>query len=379
MTIGTLRRRTGAALSALAVVLLAGCGSTSGAASSPSEGSKGVDTAQIEKILAPYTGHASAFPVDEPLKKKLPGGAKIAFLQCATPFCSIMAELVAPAVKAMGAELTVVKADSSANGLQSAAESIISQDPAAVIIAGIDPAAIGNQLKTLDAKGTPVLSNGAIGGSEYGIDVSFNDREAMQIVGDTLAAWAVQQKGAKTHVVFYTIPELSFASIVEKAFTKKVGELCPSCSIRTVDISVKAIGSTAPHDVVSDLQAHPDSNVAIFASEEAATGLPSALKVAGIQHQVLINGFGATPAQLEEIQNRDLAASMAVDVPVIMWSLVDAAARLATGQPVTAGEKAGVPPLQMVDATALKGHDIKNGYSAYPTFAQTFAGLWTAS
>jgi ribose transport system substrate-binding protein len=190
---------------------------------------------------------------------------------------------------------------------------------------------------------------------------------------------AVKERGAEANTVFYSTPELVFSGKIEDAFTSTYAELCPDCVVRVKDIPIASIGSTAPSQVISDLQANPDTNVAIFATEEAATGLPAQLKVAGLSDQVLVNGFGATPAQLEEIQDGQLAGSMAVDVPVIMWSLVDAAARLMTDQPLTAGEKAGIPPLELVDASALEGKDVTNGYSAYPDFAERFATRWSGS
>ncbi|MFJ6651404.1 sugar ABC transporter substrate-binding protein [Microbacterium sp. NPDC091313] len=372
--------RSSRALTTFATLLvsalaLTACGAGGTAADGGRTDGASVDTARVSEILQPYVGQASEFPVDEDLTTR-PEGATIAYLQCATPFCAIFADLLQPAAEQLGATLSITKADASASGLQRAAETIISQKPSAVIIAGTDPAGIKNQLATLDQEGIPVLSNGAIGGADYGIDVSFNDTAAMQIVGSVLAAWAVDKRGGSTDAVFYNIPELAFSAPMKDAFTSTVSELCAACTVRVEDISVTSIGSTAPQEVVSDLQANPDTNVAVFASEEAATGLPAALRVAGLDSQVLVNGFGATPAQLEEISKGDLAASMAVDVPVIMWTLVDAAARLITGQEITAGEKAGVPPLELVDAAALEGKDISNGYSAYPDFSERFAALW---
>ncbi|WP_160150849.1 sugar ABC transporter substrate-binding protein [Microbacterium timonense] len=359
-------------------LLVSGCAGTDGSDDASPTTSGSVDSSQVDEILAPYVGQASAFPVDEPLART-PEGGTIAYLQCATPFCAIFANLLAPAAEELGVDLTVTKADSSASGLQRAAETIISQKPDAVIVAGTDPAAIKNQLATLEDSGTPVLSNGAIDASSYGIDVGFNDTAAMEVVGSVLAAWAIKERGAEANAVFYTTPELVFSGKIEDAFTSTYAELCPDCKVRVKDIPVASIGSTAPAEVVSDLQANPDTNLAIFATEEAATGLPAQLKVAGLSDQVLVNGFGATPAQLEEIQDGELAGSMAVDVPVIMWSLVDAAARLMTDQPLTAGEESGIPPLELVDASSLEGKDVTNGYSAYPDFAEQFATLWSGS
>ncbi|MGI5132439.1 sugar ABC transporter substrate-binding protein [Pseudonocardia sp. CA-107938] len=369
-------RRLGVLMLIGLVLSVAACGG--GSANNAGTAAAKVDTAKVDEILRPYTGTSTAFPVDQPLTKK-PQGATIAYLQCATPFCAIFSDLLKAAADAIGARLTVTKADASATGLQSAADTIISQKPDAVILPGIDPATIKNQLAALEKSGTPVLGNGIIGAADYGIDVSFNDTSTMTIVGTVLAAWALKQRGAGTNAVFYTIPELNFSGVVQKAFSKTYADLCPDCALRTENIPVSSIGSTAPQKVVSDLQAHPGTNIAVFASEEAATGLPAQLKVAGLHEQVKVNGFGAPPAILEDIKSGRTAASMDVDVAVCQWALVDAAARLITGQPLTDGEKAGIPPLSLIDAKSLDGKDVSRGYAAYPDFVQTFTKLWSGS
>ncbi|MFJ6651403.1 sugar ABC transporter substrate-binding protein [Microbacterium sp. NPDC091313] len=365
-----------APLTTLAIVVLAltGCGGGStGSDGSASGGS--VDTAKIDEILKPYTTTPDAFPITDALEKK-PENATIAYLQCATPYCAIFADLLAPAAEKLGVNFTVTKADASASSIQRAAETILAQKPSALVVGAIDPSIIKNELAEFDAAGIPVLANGLIDAADYGIDVAFNDSPADTIYGQVLAAWAVKERGADTNVVFYNIPELTFSPIIRDAFVSTVGELCPSCTVRTKDISVTSIGSTAPQEVVSDLQANPDTNAAVFASEEAATGLPAALKVAGLDSQVLVNGFGATPAQLQEIADGDLAGSVAVDVPIMMWMVVDAAARLITGQELAPIEKSGIPPAALVAAGDLEGKDISNGYSVYPDYQDEFAKLW---
>ena len=60
-----------------------------------------------------------------------------------------------------------------------------------------------------------------------------------------------------------------------------------------MDVPVATIGSSAPSRIVSDLQANPDTNVALFANFETATGLPAALRTAGItvlEHRQFVSG-----------------------------------------------------------------------------------------
>ena len=109
---------------------------------------------------------------------------------------------------------------------------------------------------------------------------------------------------------------------------------------------------------------------------EAATGVPAALKTAGID--VLVDGFGPNPGNVQDLKAGKLHAGIGVDIGVMVFSQVDALARLVTGQPLTAGEQAGIPPIQIVEAKDIKTDPAK-GYSAYPDFPARFGKLWAGA
>ena len=50
---------------------------------------------------------------------------------------------------------------------------------------------------------------------------------------------------------------------------------------------------------------------------------------------------------------------------------------MAAGEPVTAGEKRGLPPIQFLTKSDIT-FDPTQGWKAYPDFAQRFAKLWGA-
>lgn len=369
--------------SMLAVALTAGavvgCGSNDKASSS-SSGTTGaaqpaaakVDVAAAKKILAPYTGHPSAFPVDQPLKKR-PTGAKFAYLQCSTPVCGLIGQLTDGATKMMGVKLTVTKAGPSADALQGAMNSILEDKPAAVVLPAVEPSAINTQLATLKSDKIPVVSNGLMNDAKYGISAAMVNTPSIQVVGQVLAAKAVADKGASANIVLYTTPELSFGPVLKAAFQAKIGELCSACKVRYVDIPVATIGNAAPARVVSDLQANPKTNVTVFSTLEAAVGLPAALKTAGLSPD--ITGFAPNPVNLQDLKAGKLSSALGVDLAVSSWALVDAAARLDAGQPLTAGEKKGFAPMQMLEPSDIT-FDPSHGYTGYPDFPKRFAKLW---
>jgi ribose transport system substrate-binding protein len=366
------------AMAGLAVAAaVAGCGSSgkSSGGATTSQGSSsdsGMDVAAAKAALAKYSGKPTAFPVDAPLKRR-PTGKTFAYLQCSTPVCGLFAQIVAPTQKLLGYKLKVVKAGASANEVQSAMDSILSLKPAGVILPAADPNQFLHQMQQLQQSKTPVSANGIVDPEKYGLDVDFLNNEVDTLGGKLMADWAVTQGGGE--VVFYGVPELSFTPIMRAGFDQEMARVCSSCKVRHVDIPVAAIGKDAPSRVVSDLQSHPNTKTAAFSTAEAGTGLPAALKAA--QRSVKLIGWGPPPAVLGYMKQGQWDAGIGVDGYTMIWAQVDALARMAAGEPVTAGQKSGLPPTQVLTKADIT-FDPSKGWQGYPDFAQRFAKLWGA-
>jgi len=356
-------------------LILSACGSGSeknGNSGDPSGAT--ADVAAAKALLEPYTGKASAFPVDQPLATRPSADSTFGFLQCVTPICGLVGSLLGSAADKLGVTFDVAKAGGSATSLQTSLDSLVEKKPDAILVPAVEPSVVSKQITALQKQNIPTVSNGIMEHAKFGFTAGILDVNAMQLVGNLLAGWSVERKGDNADIVFYTIPELSFAKVEENAFKAKVKELCPACSVRVEDISVTTIGTSAPAHVVSDLQAHPDTNVAIFSSLEAATGLPAAMTVAGLKG-VATNGFGPSPANLQDIKSGGITAGLGLDLPVLTWMQMDVAARLATGQDLTAGEKEGIPPMQMLEQKDIT-FDPSKGWTGYPDYAERYAKLW---
>ncbi|MDQ2852325.1 MAG: substrate-binding domain-containing protein [Actinomycetota bacterium] len=368
--------------SAVALASVAACGSSSPPAgsSTASSGSSGggsgtsANVAAAQAAINAFTGHPSAFPVSTPLSKPLPKGTKFVFMQCSTPVCGQVAKSFAGAVKAIGGELSVVNAGATAQSAQAAAATALAMKPKVVLLSGTDPTLYGSGLKALSDAGTKVVSiqvNKDV--KPFGISFNYLGTDLSAQNGKLLADWVFAKKGAKANAVFYSLPALDLSSHVQEAFQTELKKVCPTCKSRVVPIDVATAGTTSAQTVVTDLQSHPDANVAVFVSFQVATGLPAALKAAGKTMTTV--GFGPTTSNLQDIKDGGLTAGLAIDFPVSIWTAVDTAARLVLGDQPSKGAQSGQVPEQFLSQKDIT-FDPSKGWTGYPDFVQRFLKLW---
>jgi ribose transport system substrate-binding protein len=360
----------------IAGVAVAGCGSSDTTATGTAQGDgSGGGVAAAKTALAPYTGHPTPFPVDTPLTRRPSPDATFVYLQCPTTVCALVGKAMGAAATSLGVKFRVVNSGATAASQQAAMDTIAALKPAAVLIPGIDLTPIGPQIKKLTDANVPVVTVGATGTAQYGVQAAINSDETLQLDGKLLADWAVAAKGPDTKVAFYAVPGLSFSPLVQRSFQAEMDKLCPDCEVRIVDIPVTTLGTTAPSRIVSDLQRHPSTNVLAFPSYEEGSGLAAALDVAGL-HPLTV-GVSPTPATLQDIKAGRLTAAVGFDIPTTIYTAVDAAARLATDQPLPPAEKTGAIPIQVLTQRDIT-FDPSQGWTGYPDFAQRYAKLWHA-
>lgn len=370
-----------ACTTAVAALSIAACGTSSGASSSSGSSSsgssasgQGVDKAAAEKAIAPYTGHVSPFPVTQPLSKPVPAGTQFAYLQCGTPNCAFAGQIVNAAVTALGGKLTTVNSGSTAATSQAAASSVLTLKPAALILAGIDPRQYGDSLQKISDAGIKIVSiSVSVPTKPFGITANYLGAETFQLVGRLMADWVVVNKGANAKVAFYSVPEITFTPIMEKAFEDELAKNCSSCNVRNVNVGVATLGTTAPRTVVTDLQAHPDTNMAVFSVADLASGVPAAMSSAGLKTTTLV--YSPVAGNLQDIKDGKLTAGLAIDFANSIWVAIDVAARLIEGDQPTASEQAGDAAFQFLEQKDIT-FDPSHGWTAYPDYQQRFTQLW---
>jgi ribose transport system substrate-binding protein len=354
------------------VAMIATLGTAQAATDGVTAQSSAVSTA--DKGLEPYTGHPNAFPVTEKLKKKPMAGTTIDYLECGAPTCAMAAaDLKAPIAK-LGGKLVVISAGFFSSTVQAAANTALTNHPAAVIVAGTTLSDFGGTLSALETAGIPVFGIGVTDGQKYGLTAVSGGQNGDVLAGQLMADWVLVHKGTHANVVFFGAPELSFSPFVWTAFSSQLKKICPSCKATQSQLSVLTYGSAAaPTAVVSYLRANPAVNTTVFVAEEGAEGLPSALSAAGLS-SITTFGFAPTSVNLADIKAGKLTGGLGVDLNLEAWVVSDMIAKSLTHQKIPAAELNGV--VEVLSKSNVTATAIKNGWEGYPDVAQRFAKLW---
>ena len=373
----------------VAALVLAGCGSSSASRSSSASSSSGAPSAgrglsasaarkTAEAAIAPFVGTHPPFPVTTPLKRGPKPGFTIAYMDCDSPECSLFYSLMVPAAQTMGVKLLEIKAGLTASSANAAFQAVVQQKPDAIINGGVDPLLWRSALAQIKAAKIPIISIGLTDGARYGLTTYPNDVDSgvstFTLNGKLEADWIYAHEGSKANIDYAWIPELSFSVIIRNAFIAEMKRLCPSCSVRTVEVPVADLGTKAPQDVISDLQQHPSVNTLSVSASSILVGMPSALKAAGISN-VTIVGNGGLPVNFQYVKADQQTVDLAADFPVAVWELVDEAVRAAQGQPFSAAEKNGIPVEQFLAQKDIT-FDTSRGWTAFPDYVARFAKLW---
>jgi ribose transport system substrate-binding protein len=367
-----------AALLVITALAAAACGSsssspTSTTSSTASSGGSAAGTAAAQAAIAPYVGHPNAFPVTQKLDRKPPTGTTIAYLECGAPTCAMFAKDLKASTAALGVKLNVISAGLFSSTVQSAAEAALAEHPSAVIVAGTTLSDFGGTLAALEKAGIPVFGIGVTGGKAYGLTAVSGGQNDDVKVGQLMADWVLVHKGSDAHVVFFGAPELSYSPYAWNAFDAQLKKICPTCSAVESDLSVLTYGSSAPSTVVSYLRANPSINTIVFATEEGATGLPSALSAAGLTH-ITTFGFAPSAVNLADIKAGKLTGGFGLDFDTEVWQITDVIAKTLTHQAVGTSEQGGV--IEILSSSNVTSADVNNGWSGYPDVANRFASLW---
>jgi ribose transport system substrate-binding protein len=371
------RRGAGAVAVAAALIAVAGCGSNSnddsnsGAGASSATGSSGTAAlSEAKAVLAQATKRPNAITVSKPVGKTIPAGKKLVFISCGAAACQTQGKIVAEAAAKLGWSATTIATDGSPQQIQNGFNTALRDGADGIILNAATRAAIAKQLQTAAAK--KVAFVGCCSTEKVGPDYLYNtgtpDQNAR--IGKYLASLIASDSGGKANTLYVDIPAFTILASLGSSLQQEYGKYCPGCDYAKIGVPLPRLADSS-NIIVSYLRAHPDVNyVALSVTDALGTGLPAALKAAGLT-KVKIVGQGGDPTAYQAVAQGQILGLVPFDYYNVDYQMVDALARHFAGAQV----EQTPPPLWLVTKDNLPS-DYTKIFPNVKDFDSQFMQLW---
>ena len=383
MHIPTHARRRVVVVSILLLLVAVVFSATAAGRNDSSSAQPGVTPANLVKVKA-IAARAAAVPraigITTPLKR--PTAAQAAELSIGyTAFLKV--PVVATntsggeaASKALGVEFKKYDMGQTADTTQQAITQAVNDEHDGYWISGGIPVAVWKrQAAVLKARRVPVVSQGDTW-PDVGKNLNYYSPAGVGRKAADLFDWALARENGKVVNMLVVPPPESLVvfSGMGPFVKREAAKFCPSCKVYVQTLPLSDMGTKSPTKIVSFLQAHPDVNW-VMASLDYPTGLPVALKTAGLDKKVKVVGFVGGATILNYVKRGQMQATLEYDAVGQGWLTVDALVRGMTGQ--------SMKPDQAVElATQIQTRsnlrvDPKTGYwLGVPNTPQKWYALW---
>jgi ABC-type sugar transport system substrate-binding protein len=352
--------------------------STTKAASSG--GSAGLATAKA--TVQKYLQQPQSIAVTEPLKQK-PKGA-IWIMQCPVPSCiKQQTDGVKAATKVLGVGWKGVPVGATPESATSAWNTAANASPApgGLLVGAPQFETVKQQVAKLEAKKVPItafgnnLNNKSPEGTDFpGVGYDVNSLQWSSRQGKLMADWiGVDANGAKTKVLYVTIPDFKLFVPMQQDFKTELTGICSGCGVTPLVTNVTAIATTIPKQVVSALQRDPSIKYVAADFGDMLLGVPEALKAAGLSAKLVSQSGSAK--NIDYIKNGQQALDVASNNSYNAWQNIDAVARMTGGQAVTPALP--VLPTQLVTKEGLDNGSVKLSKDGQVEVVANYEAQWT--
>jgi ABC-type sugar transport system substrate-binding protein len=372
-----LSRRNAIVAAVTAVVAagaVAGCGSSGSSSSSSSTAANANATAslnQAQKVLEQGSARPTNITVSTPIKKSIPTGKKLVFISCGAASCQLQGNIVKEAAGHLGWSSQTIATDGSPEKIQSAFSTALRNGADAVILNASTRAAISKQLAEAKAKGVAFV--GCCSTDSVGDGYLYNTSTPAQNarIGKLLASAIASDAGGKdANTLYVDIPAFTILGALGDSFKADYQKLCQGCKYNKIAIALPQLAN-APNTIVSYLRSHPDTKyVALSVTDALGTGLPAALKAAGL-NDIKIVGQGGDPTAFQALAQGQMLALVPFDYYDVDYQMVDALARHFTGQKV----EQTAPPLWLLTKDNLPSSYTKL-FPNVADYQSQFLKLW---
>jgi ribose transport system substrate-binding protein len=376
------RRGAMAVLAALGLVFLLvltlgdrGAAQAAGTAVTPA------NLAKARAAAAAESKSPTSIGITTPLAKRpKPGTLSVCYLSFLTvPVVGTNTSGLEDGAKALGVKIYKYDLGATADTQQTALNAALNQKCDGYWVSGgIAVATWKKQAAVLKQRGVPVVSQGDTW-PNTGKNLNYYSVAGVGETGSKLFDYALaQENGKPVNMVVVSPPAAQFKVFAGTyPYTKaEAARLCPMCKVTVLYLPSTAQGTTAPSQVVSYLQGHPDVNW-VMGLLDMNIGLPSALKAAGLSNRVKLEGFVGGATELGYVKKGQEVADLQYANVTQGWLTLDALVRGMTGQSM-APDQAWQASTQI--ETPKNVRIAPTGFWAgIPGNAQKFYKLWGCS
>ena len=354
-----------------------GAATSAASGSAPSGGTSGAAAgeaakARIQPLLEPVT----KIPVTEKLKAVPEKGKKLYWLEGNIQSIAPITGGFEAATKAIGWDLTTLTYDpSDPQGVNAAMQQAVDAGADFIAVSGQPITAFETALAAAKSKNIPVFAM-------FGENEADPAKGVVAVVGglnttasnaQNLADYMISDSDGAGKFLLVNLPDFTILQYAEKQTTDWLDTNCTTCTYDKLETTIADLtGGNVPGQVVSYLQAHPDVTNVNLAIGDLATGLPEALKAAGLSDKVHLSGGVPNVDQMQSLLDKTSNAWKALPRVSAAWMMVDAMARYAQSMDTTVDEVVADAPIFTQDNAPSPAAD----YAGVPGYEDQWKALW---
>jgi ribose transport system substrate-binding protein len=365
--------RKGAAVLAAGVALVGatGCGSDSG--SSAAQGGGGAGVAEALTLAKQSTTRPTSIGITKPIGKPVPTGKKVVFISCGVAACEAQGDIIKQGAADLGWTATTIGTDGSPEQLQNAFETALRQGADAIILNAVNRASVSKQLEKAKQEGVAFVTSSSVDKTGDGILANVAGTDNSAKIGENMAAQIVADSKGKANTLYVNISAFQILQALGDQFKSSYAQYCSSCQYASLDIPITSLGKDAPDRIVSYLRSHPQVNyVVLSVSNALGSGLPAALRAAGLADKVKIVGQSGDSQTFQDLQAKSFNSIVPYDYYTVDYLMLDALARHFAGAPA----QNALPPLWIVTPENMPAEATKGLFPVVPSYRDEFKKLW---
>jgi ribose transport system substrate-binding protein len=305
------------------VVMLIGvaaCGSSDSNADSSTPGSSGAakgggaDVAAAKAIVDAHLGIQKFTPPGPAFDASKAKGKTVYEIPVSSnvPFNVLTGDAMKRALEPLGVKVVIAPTQGQPSQWVQGMNQAISAKADAIAILGMDPQAIGPQIKAAKDAGIPTIE-------DHFIDAKHPDPKGYENVaaripapyfdaGQLSAAYAIMDKGADTNAIIVTSEDILSAGDVVTGIQDEFKQHCPACKVSVVNVPFNDWASKMQTAVQSALVKNPNANYIIPVFDGMVQFAAPAVQAAGADNRVKIASYNATPSVLRMMQEGHVIA-----------------------------------------------------------------------